>query len=93
MVLQTQIIKGQQLHLLNTDNGQLEEHKVLLRICEQSLGLSGRSLRKVPFVAHALFLEKSLVSLMEFLDAMEKAIAKEKTDRNYFEGFKQEPNY
>lgn len=55
-----------------------------MRICEQSVGLSGRSLRKIPFIAHALFLNTELVTLKQFLLAMEKAIEKEKTERQYF---------
>lgn len=68
----------------------MDECSLLLKICEQSLGLSGRSLRKIPFIAHALFLNQSLVNLKEFLEAMEKAIFKEKSERNYFESLKVE---
>ena len=43
-------------------------------------GLSGRSLRKMPFLAHALHISSSSVSLEEFCDAMLKAIEKHKKD-------------
>ncbi|KAJ8928793.1 hypothetical protein NQ314_018592 [Rhamnusium bicolor] len=77
--------------LINNRNIEhVEESKHLFRVCEKSLGLSGRSLRKIPFIAHALFLEKSLVSLSEFLLAMEKAVEKEHMERKYFKGFKTE---
>lgn len=69
---------------------QKEECSLLLRICEHSLGLSGRSLRKIPFIAHALFLNQSLVNMKDFLEAMEMAVSKEKSERNYFEGLKEE---
>lgn len=81
-VLQAQIIKGQ--HLSPLQNNEKEESKLLLKICEQSKGLSGRSLRKIPFIAHALFLKKSFVSLKEFLEAIDKAVEKEKIERTYF---------
>lgn len=55
-----------------------------MKICEQSIGLSGRSLRKIPFIAHALFLKQSFVTLKEFLEAIEKAVENEKVQRSYF---------
>lgn len=41
-------------------------------------------MRKIPFIAHALFLKRSLVSLKEYLEAIEKAVEKEKVERTYF---------
>ncbi|KAJ8972678.1 hypothetical protein NQ317_001698 [Molorchus minor] len=76
--------------LNEADNERLEETKHLLRICEHSRGLSGRSLRKIPFVAHALFLNQSQMTLAEYLSAMEKAVEKEHMERQYFKGFKKE---
>lgn len=67
-----------------------EEYKILGRICQQSVGLSGRALRKIPFIAHALFLNSSYIMLKDFLEAMEKAIEKEKTERSYFKALKEE---
>lgn len=61
--------------------------KYLLKICSRSVGLSGRSLRKMSFIAHALFLNKTEISLAEFLSAMEKAIEREHSERHYFKNF------
>ncbi|GBM59936.1 Pachytene checkpoint protein 2 [Araneus ventricosus] len=48
----------------------------LRAIAEQSMGLSGRTLRKMPFIACALFIKTKLVSLDVFLDALSKAVEK-----------------
>nr|CAH7740078.1 unnamed protein product [Callosobruchus chinensis] len=87
-LMKAQIIKEQPLehtHAVKEGNGSLsEESKHLMLICEQSRGLSGRSLRKVPFIAHALFLDQSFSTLKNFLVAMEKAVDKEIAERQYF---------
>ncbi|CAH1959234.1 unnamed protein product [Acanthoscelides obtectus] len=94
-LMKAQIIKGQPLDHINvlqhgTENLS-EETRHLLKICEQSKGLSGRSLRKVPFIAHALFLDhQHLTTLKEFLVAMEKAVHKEITERQFFNKVKKE---
>lgn len=61
-----------------------EYSKKLIKVCEKSIGLSGRSLRKIPFLAHALYLNNSLVSIEEFLCAMELAVEKEHSDKANF---------
>ncbi|KAJ8959134.1 hypothetical protein NQ318_022392 [Aromia moschata] len=85
-----QAVEPIQIVINDPNNERLEETKHLLRVCEKSLGLSGRSLRKIPFVAHALFLESCQASLEEFLMAMEKAVEKEHIERRHFKGFKME---
>lgn len=40
--------------------------------------MSGRSLRKLPFLAHAYYLQKPRVSLEEYLGALIKTIAAER---------------
>lgn len=63
-----------------------EESAKFKAVCEKSEGLSGRSLRKIPFLAHALFLkDKTEHSLQEFLIAMEKAVEHEKSERKHFQ--------
>lgn len=53
------------------------------RACE---GLSGRTLRKLPFLAHAFYLKsRNVVSLMDFLDALCSAAQKELADRTHME--------
>ncbi|XP_063595540.1 pachytene checkpoint protein 2 homolog [Penaeus indicus] len=54
---------------------------LLMKIAEQSQGLSGRTLRKIPFLAHALYIHTPRVSLYDFLFAMEKAVQKQLKDR------------
>ncbi|CAH1154635.1 unnamed protein product [Phaedon cochleariae] len=92
-LIKAQIIKEQVVepieHLKSEDDRQsnavlCQDTKQLLVLCEKSVGLSGRSLRKIPFLAHALFLKQSLVSLSEFLSAMEKAVEKEHAERLHF---------
>ncbi|KAK3750322.1 hypothetical protein RRG08_010426 [Elysia crispata] len=46
----------------------------LYNIAEKSLGLSGRTLRKIPFLAHALHLQGSPVTLEVYLDALTLAV-------------------
>ncbi|GFR01312.1 pachytene checkpoint protein 2 homolog [Trichonephila clavata] len=48
----------------------------LKAIAENSVGLSGRTLRKMPFIACALFIKTKLISLDVFLDALSKAVDK-----------------
>ncbi|XP_015909382.1 pachytene checkpoint protein 2 homolog [Parasteatoda tepidariorum] len=48
----------------------------LVTISKQSIGLSGRTLRKMPFIACSLFLGENLVTLDDFLDALSKAVEK-----------------
>lgn len=48
----------------------------LKQVCEMSVGLSGRTLRKIPFLAHALHLNKETANLDEFLIAMRLAVSK-----------------
>jgi len=51
---------------------------VLFRACKNCEGMSGRALRKLPFLAHAYYLQKSKSTLEEFLGALTKTIEKEK---------------
>ncbi|XP_064110252.1 pachytene checkpoint protein 2 homolog [Macrobrachium nipponense] len=53
----------------------------LWKISEMSQGFSGRVLRKIPFLAHALFASLDQMSHEQFLMAMQKAVLKEKQDR------------
>ncbi|XP_067948861.1 pachytene checkpoint protein 2 homolog isoform X2 [Watersipora subatra] len=43
-------------------------------LCYSAEGLSGRTIRKLPFLAHALHLRAPVVSLAEFLSALEMAV-------------------
>jgi hypothetical protein len=50
----------------------------------QSEGLSGRTLRKIPFLAHAYYVQVPQVSLEDFLKAMHKAVIKQLAERKDF---------
>lgn len=84
-LFQGQIIETKHINEAMENNNFQEK---LQKICEKSTGLSGRTLRKIPFIAHALFLHRTPVSLEEFLEAMDKAIDREKKERKHFENLK-----
>lgn len=50
-------------------------------LAELSVGLSGRSLRKVPFLAHALFVQRDETTLIKFLIAMRNAVRRMQADK------------
>jgi pachytene checkpoint protein 2 len=52
--------------------------KKLTEISQSCVGFSGRVLRKLPFLAHALFLKKESSSLAEYLVALKKAVEYQK---------------
>lgn len=52
----------------------------LLEIAKKSQGLSGRSLRKLPLLAHAWFVHNESVDLPTFLDALDEAVDKHRFD-------------
>ncbi|KAK2581855.1 hypothetical protein KPH14_002318 [Odynerus spinipes] len=53
---------------------------MLLELSKQSFGLSGRTLKKIPFLAQALFIHTKKSTLAQFLRAMHYAIEKQKED-------------
>lgn len=70
------------IHIIN--NFQFDFfRKLIYFFCffRQSVGFSGRTLRKIPFLAHALYADMPLISLNKFLHAMKMAIEKQKQDR------------
>ncbi|XP_022198179.2 pachytene checkpoint protein 2 homolog [Nilaparvata lugens] len=48
--------------------------KRLLEISQDSVGLSGRALRKIPFLAYAHYIRSRVVELKDFLDGLEIAV-------------------
>lgn len=52
----------------------LHEHFCI--ICSKCVGLSGRTLRKLPLIAHALFVNKTQPTFSEFLNPMHCAVMK-----------------
>ncbi|KAJ3003504.1 UNVERIFIED_CONTAM: Pachytene checkpoint protein 2 [Siphonaria sp. JEL0065] len=62
----------------NCDEGAENKSLRLYSLCCQCKGLSGRAIRKLPFIAHALFVKShKSVSLSQFLDSLEKAVHEE----------------
>uniref|UniRef100_A0A182MED4 AAA+ ATPase domain-containing protein n=1 Tax=Anopheles culicifacies TaxID=139723 RepID=A0A182MED4_9DIPT len=55
---------------------------ILLQIVKLSAGQSGRTLRKIPFLAHALYVKKETDSMLNFLAAMRQAIRKVQNDKH-----------
>ncbi|KAG5856732.1 pachytene checkpoint protein 2 homolog [Anguilla rostrata] len=49
-------------------------------IAVKSKGFSGRALRKLPFLAHALFVKTPTVTLERFMEAMDQAVDKQISD-------------
>ena len=68
---------------LQSSNGSLSNPtSALLQCAELSDGMSGRSLRKLPFQSHALYVRSAdPVPLEEFLDALRGGILKEQDSR------------
>uniref|UniRef100_A0A3P9MAJ2 Pachytene checkpoint protein 2 homolog n=1 Tax=Oryzias latipes TaxID=8090 RepID=A0A3P9MAJ2_ORYLA len=63
-------------------NSEVSEHSLrLMDIAKKSKGLSGRALRKLPFLAHALFVKTPAVTLDQFLDAMSHAVDKQREEK------------
>eukprot|EP00794_Sanderia_malayensis_P019000 gene19000-20912_t len=58
------------------DNAATHSSLYLREISKKCYGLSGRALRKLPFLAHALFIQSSTVSLSQFLEALSFAVEK-----------------
>lgn len=52
----------------------------LLEISKKGQGLSGRSLRKLPVLAHAWFVCCDKVELDKFIDALDQAVDKHLSD-------------
>lgn len=52
----------------------------LLDIAKKAQGLSGRSLRKLPLLAHAWFIQRDSIDLESFLDALDDAVDKHLAD-------------
>ncbi|GLV34484.1 pachytene checkpoint 2 [Carabus blaptoides fortunei] len=59
--------------------------KELMNICQMSQGFSGRTIRKVPVVAHALYTSTDTVSLQKFLDCLVRAVEYLKKEKDQFD--------
>ncbi|XP_055855805.1 pachytene checkpoint protein 2 homolog [Episyrphus balteatus] len=60
----------------------------ILKLAKSSVGVSGRTLRKLPFLAHAMFMGSAIlpIDLECFVQAMQSALDKHLTDQRLLEG-------
>ncbi|XP_007572723.1 pachytene checkpoint protein 2 homolog [Poecilia formosa] len=76
-----QLFTMYELETMGFVRSDVSEHSLKLRnIAVKSKGLSGRALRKLPFLAHALFVQTPSVSLESFLKAMCRAVDKQREE-------------
>lgn len=68
--------------MLDDDGGlwQKENVESLLHIANKCHGLSGRSLRKLPLLAHAWFVRYDPISVRQFLVSLGRAVDKHTID-------------
>ncbi|XP_014671431.1 PREDICTED: pachytene checkpoint protein 2 homolog [Priapulus caudatus] len=57
----------------------------LFEAAKKSEGLSGRALRKLPFIAHSLYIQVPQVDLRTFVSAIGRAIEKQLEERDHLE--------
>lgn len=62
------------------ETSQTKNSLKLMELSQESLGFSGRILRKIPFLAHAFYLRTKKCTLTRFLRAMHLALKREKED-------------
>lgn len=72
-----QCLRGGEMNDGNSD----KISQKLLAISSLSEGMSGRMLRKIPFLAHALYIKSRTVTLEAFLNGMQAAIMRHKDER------------
>ncbi|PWA33685.1 hypothetical protein CCH79_00007645, partial [Gambusia affinis] len=77
-----QLFTMYELETMGFVRSEVSEHSLKLRnIAVKSKGLSGRALRKLPFLAHALFVQQTpSVTLERFLKAMCRAVDKQREE-------------
>ncbi|XP_025829582.1 pachytene checkpoint protein 2 homolog [Agrilus planipennis] len=84
-IIQPKVIIQQCPDLVELESSDIYKNdKKLLKISEASVGLSGRSVRKLPFIAHALFLQTEIATLENYLEALLFAVEYQKTNSKYF---------
>lgn len=62
------------------ENSSTKNSLKLMELSQESLGLSGRVLRKIPFLAHAFYLRTKRCTLTRFLRAMHLAVKRQKEE-------------
>lgn len=66
--------------VIDDTNFATKDFNRLRNIAQLSKGLSGRTLRKLPLLAHAWFIQTEQITLNEYLAALEEAIKKNRAD-------------
>uniref|UniRef100_A0A3Q2PND4 Pachytene checkpoint protein 2 homolog n=2 Tax=Fundulus heteroclitus TaxID=8078 RepID=A0A3Q2PND4_FUNHE len=78
-----QLFTMYELETMGFAKSEVSEHSLKLRnIAVKSKGLSGRALRKLPFLAHALFIKTPAVTLEKFLEAMWRTVDKQREEKD-----------
>lgn len=83
------IVPHEEIHIYDTlqlgkGNDMHKNSLKLLDISNKCEGLNGRTLRKLPYLAHALFIQKPSATLEEFLTALDKIVIQNKTEMSEF---------
>uniref|UniRef100_A0A8C5MK42 Pachytene checkpoint protein 2 homolog n=1 Tax=Leptobrachium leishanense TaxID=445787 RepID=A0A8C5MK42_9ANUR len=77
-----QLLTLRDLEMIGYAENKVSKLSLMLNdISRMSEGLSGRVLRKLPFLAHALFIQTSSVTIERFLEALSLAVAKQFEER------------
>ncbi|CAJ1062110.1 pachytene checkpoint protein 2 homolog [Xyrichtys novacula] len=77
-----QLFTMYELETMGFRKSEVSELSLKLRnIALRSKGLSGRALRKLPFLAHAQFVKTPTVTLEKFLEAMDRAVDKQREEK------------
>ncbi|XP_069769429.1 pachytene checkpoint protein 2 homolog isoform X1 [Narcine bancroftii] len=70
-----QLLTLRELHMISFLENDVSRLSLALKnIASKSEGLSGRVLRKLPFLAHALFIQSSSVTVEKFLEALSMVV-------------------
>ncbi|XP_078690105.1 pachytene checkpoint protein 2 homolog [Branchiostoma floridae x Branchiostoma belcheri] len=77
-----QLLDLRALEVMRFAENNATRHSLRLReLAQRSVGLSGRTLRKLPFLAHALFVRTPTISLEDFLEALSLAVDRQHEER------------
>ncbi|XP_056618756.1 pachytene checkpoint protein 2 homolog isoform X1 [Triplophysa dalaica] len=77
-----QLLRLEELITMNFMESDLTHLSLMLRkISQKSVGFSGRTLRKIPFLAHALYGKTPTLTVESFLKAMDRAVDNQKQEQ------------
>lgn len=64
---------------------ELRDDNIIRQLLIKTEGLSGRSLRKLPFLAHCYYLHYSNITIVDYINGMLKAMEKESINKSMLE--------